>query len=84
MDKAVSTILSQNDEDRCWSLYLASVSNPLTEEITFNDFLKKLRTPVSKVQKEVEQGLNDKQMKAQLEKATKLLNGFIPPSERGG
>lgn len=84
LDKAVSTILSQYDEDRCWSLYLASVSNPFTEEMTFDDFLKKTRTPVSKVQKEVEQGLNEKQMEVQLEKATKLLSGFIPPSERGG
>ena len=52
--------------------------------MTFDDFLKKTRTPVSKVQKEVEQGLNEKQMETQLEKATKLLSGFTPPTGRGG
>lgn len=52
--------------------------------MTFDDFLKKTRTPVSKVQKEVEQGLNNKQLEVQLEKATKLLSGFTPLTEWGG
>lgn len=83
LNKAVNAILSQHDEDRCWSLYLSTVANPFSETTTFEEFLKKARTPVQNSSKEIEQSLNEKQMEKQLEKATKLLNGFVPMTGGG-
>ncbi len=82
LDVAVNTILSQQDEDKCWSLYLACIANPLTEEVTFEDFLKKC------TKKRPEPAKQDKQKKKQDPKkqvlaAERLLKSFIPPKKGG-
>lgn len=84
LDKAVTTILRQHDEDRCWSLYLASVANPFSEHDTFEEFLKKTQTTAPRGQTKTEQGMNEKQLQKQLEKAEKLLGGFKPPMKGDG
>ena len=82
INTAVTTILSQHDEDRKWSLYLASVSNALHEEGTFNDFLNRLNTPKNEPPKSTEINidatLSEADIQKQVDKAAKLLNGFIP------
>jgi hypothetical protein len=83
LDTAVSTILNQHDEDKRWSLYLASVANPFTEQQTFNEFLEKSKVPKAVASKKAE-GLNGRQMKKQLDGAKKMLVGFVPPMKGGG
>jgi hypothetical protein len=84
LDTAVSTILNQYDEDKRWSLYLASVANPFTEQQTFNEFLEKSKAPKAVTSKKIEPGLNEQQMKKQLDGANKILSGFVPPMKGGG
>lgn len=59
----------------CWSLYCASVANSFSNAGSFEDFLKKCKTPVERN----EQELNSIQIKKQLDKADRLLSGFVPP-----
>ena len=79
MDEAVSTILSQHDEDMCWSLYCASVANSFSNAGSFEDFLKRSKAPIE----QNEQELSGSQIQEQLDKADKLLNSFTP-SVKGG
>ena len=79
MDEAVSTILSQNDEDMCWTLYFASVANSLSNAGSFEDFLKKSKTPIE----QNEQELSSRQIQKQLDKADQLLSGFTPSVKEG-
>lgn len=79
LDKAVSTILSQYDEDMSWSLYCAFVANSFSNVGSFDDFLKNCKTPVE----QNEQVMNGQQIRKQLDKADKLLSGFVPPAEGG-
>lgn len=64
----------------CWSLYCASVSNSFSDTGSFEDFLKKTKTPVEQNRKD----LNGEQIQEQLYKADKLLSGFIPAVKGGG
>jgi hypothetical protein len=67
-----------------WSLYLASVANPFTEQLTFNEFLEKSKAPKAVTSNKVEEGLNERQIKKQLDGANKILSGFVPPMKGGG
>lgn len=87
LDVAVNTILSQQDEEKCWSLYLSCVANPFSEEITFEDFLKKYGTKTEPTEQKLnKKGNKPKKMNLQQQvlKAEKLLNGFVPPGKKGG
>lgn len=78
-------ILSQYDEDLCWSLYCAYASNPLAELGSFEEFLNKYRTSAQTRNKDnAEPGMNSQQMKRQLDNATAILSGFKPPMKGGG
>lgn len=78
-------ILSQYDEDLCWSLYCAYASNPLAELGSFEEFLNKYRTSTQTRNKDnAEPGMNNQQMKRQLDNATAILSGFKPPMKGGG
>lgn len=79
-------ILSQYDEDLCWSLYCAYASNPLAELGSFEEFLNKYKTKSTKTETETktEPGMNSQQMKRQLDNATAILSGFKPPMKGGG
>lgn len=70
------TILSQNEEDKCWSLYLAAVSNPMAEVGSFDEFMKNSKPKKNSLQ------IKRVDLKTQVMKAEKLLSGFIPPSGR--
>lgn len=63
----------------CWSLYCASVANPFFDTGSFEDFLKKLKTPIEQNGQE----LDSKQIQKQLDDADKLLGGFVPPAKVG-
>lgn len=76
-------ILNQHDEDMCWSLYLACVANPLSDAGSFDDFMKKYKHPAKENEPKAEQGMNNRQMQKQLEKAGRVLSGFTPPMKGG-
>lgn len=63
----------------CWSLYCASVANSFSNVGSFEDFLKRSKTPIE----QNEQELSSRQIQEQLDKADKLLNSFTP-SVKGG
>ena len=64
----------------CWSLYLATVSNPIIEAMSFDEFLQKLNEEKGSVNNEHGvNGMNKKQLDGQLERAQSMLNGFVPP-----
>lgn len=67
----------------CWSLYCASVANAFSDPGSFDDFLKKLKNPAVQGGEKTESGMNDKQVRKQLDGAGKLLNGFVPPMKGG-
>lgn len=71
--------MSQYDEDMCWSLYCASVADSFSDTGSFEDFLKKLKTPTERNGQE----LDSKQIQKQLDNADKLLSGFVPPTKGG-
>lgn len=73
LEKVTDTILSQSEEDRCWSLYLAIVSNPFAEAGSFDDFMKKNKPKKAKPQ------IKKFDSKMQVMKAQKILSGFKPP-----
>ena len=83
LDEVVTTILNQHDEELCWSLYLASVANPLSDTGSFDDFLKKYKAPAIQKKPKTEQGVNNRQIQKQLDRAEKLLAGFAPPVKGG-
>ena len=68
------TILSQNEEELCWSLYLAAVSNPVVEVGSFDEFMKNSKP------KKTSRQIKRVDLKTQVMKAEKMLSGFIPPS----
>lgn len=70
------TILSQSEEEKCWALYLAVVSNPFAESVSFDEFMK--RTKPKKAEAEIKSFTKNSQLKGQVLKATKVLNGFKP------
>ena len=72
------TILSQSEEEKCWSLYLAVVSNPFAEAGSFDDFMKKNK------QKKAEPQIKKFDSKMQIMKAQKILSVFKPLQDRGG
>ena len=86
LDTAVSTILNQNEEKKCWSLYLACVANPFSEyqSQSFEEFMSKLKAPAARnISREVELGLNKVQMQKQVNNAAKVLSEFVPPMKGG-
>lgn len=62
-----------------WSLYCASVANIFSNVGSFEEFQKKCKTSVGRE----EQVMNVQQIRKQLDKADKLLDGFIPPVKEG-
>lgn len=74
------TILSQNEEDKCWSLYLAAVSNPAVEVGTFVEFMKRINP--QQREKAVKKPIVRFDAKAQIRKAEKILKNFKPPNGR--
>lgn len=81
-NQAASTILHQQDMEKCWSLYLACFSNPFWEPITFDDFIQKAQ-PEPDCPKPADQGLTHRQAQEQVEQADKILHGFVPGKKRG-
>lgn len=67
----------------CWALYLSYAANPFSDAGSFEEFQRKLKMPVSLGEAETEQGINDKQMQGQLDKADQLLRQFVPPVKGG-
>lgn len=74
------TILSQNEEDKCWSLYLAAVSNPASEVGSFADFMNRIK-PVN-IKQLVKKPVARFDSKSQIIKAEKILKNFKPPNGR--
>ena len=86
LDNAVVTILNQDNEDKQWDLYCAITSNPFAEDIgSFEEFKQRFNNSASSGEKteQTEQVMNGEQIKSQVEKANKILNGFVPPMKGG-
>lgn len=73
------TILSQSEEEKCWSLYLAVVSNPFAEAVSFDEFMKK--TKPKKAKADLKNFTKKSEIEKQVFKATKILSGFKPPQK---
>ena len=80
-------ILSKDEEEKQWNLYCAISANAFAEDIgSFTEFKEMFTRPsvTGGKQKQTEQTMNDTQIKLQVEKSSRILHGFVPPSERGG
>ena len=62
-----------------WLLYCASVANIFSNVGSFEEFQKKSKTSVG----QEEQMMNAQQIRKQLDKADRLLEGFVPPVKEG-
>lgn len=83
MDATVETILKQCEEDRQWELYCAIASNPFAEDMgTFEEFCNQCnpgRKNKQRIEQGTEQEINKAQMEKQVQRAEKILEGFVPP-----
>lgn len=87
LDATVRTVLKQDNEDKQWDLYCAITANPLADDVgNFEEFKQRFMGTAPKVEKteQTEPTMNNAQIKLQVEKANKILNGFVPPSKGGG
>ena len=79
--------LKQDNEDKQWDLYCAITANPLADDVgNFEEFKQRFGNTAPKGEKteQTEPTMNNAQIKLQVEKANKILNGFVPPLEGGG
>lgn len=65
-------------------MYLAAMANPLTDDLSFEDFKIRMNGANTKTNAEPNVGLSNKQMQKELDKAEKMLNSFVPPIKGGG
>lgn len=85
MTSTVYTILEAEDDDRQWELYCAITANPLADDVgNFEEFKQQLSGTPRKRSEQTEPTMNNAQIKLQVEKANKILNGFVPPLKGGG
>lgn len=87
LDATVRTVLKQDNEDKQWDLYCAITANPLADDVgNFEEFKQRFMSTAPKVEKteQTEPTMNNAQIKLQMEKANKILNGFVPPLKGGG
>lgn len=82
LDKAVNTIINQDDDDKCWSLYLAHTANAFAEGMSYEEFIKDLKGDAPKITKEKKPVNTKKQTNMAVKRAEKILAGFNP--EGGG
>lgn len=64
-----------------------SKANPLADDVgNFEEFKQRFMSTAPKVEKieQTEPTMNNAQIKLQVEKANKILNGFVPPLKGGG
>lgn len=73
------TILFQIEEEKSWSLYLAVVSNPFSEPVSFDEFKNRAKPKKDKVK--LKSFTENSQIKEQVLKAAKILDGFKPPEK---
>lgn len=59
------------------------MANPFMEDISFNDFLKRYRTTPGEEKVQDDYSMNKEQLTAQVNKASNLLKGFVPPKKGG-
>ena len=78
LDETVRIILEQEEEDRCFALYLSSVANPFAEQMTFDDFLQKATGRRKGAAKQ-----STKTPAELVADAEKVLAGFTPPQREG-
>jgi len=78
--------LKQDNEDKQWDLYCAITANPLADDVgNFEEFKQRfMSTPKVEKTEQTEPTMNNAQIKLQMEKANKILNGFVPPLKGGG
>ncbi len=79
-----STILNQQDEDKCWSFYCASVANPMSDTGSFDEFREMLKIKDSRDNQQSEEGVDSRQMQKQLDDANEILSRFTIPIEGKG
>ena len=87
LDATVRTVLKQDNEDKQWDLYCAITANPLADDVgNFEEFKQRFMSTAPKGEKteQTEPTINNAQIKLQVEKANKILNGFVPPLKGGG
>lgn len=82
-----NTILSQYDEDKCWSLYLSCLANPFSEQQsqTFKEFMNSFESKNEPVKTGTPRkiGLTKSEVLKQVDEANKILDGFTPPEKKG-
>ena len=81
LEKVTGTILSQSEEERCWLLYLAVVSNPFAEPVSFDEFMKRMKPENTKAK--IGSFTKTSQVEKQVLKAAKILKGFKPSGQQG-
>lgn len=80
MNDAVQRIFEQYQEETEWALYCSLVSNAFAENLgSFEDFRKTFGKHPEPRNKQSDKELN---VKLEVDKATKILSGFVPP--KGG
>lgn len=80
-------MLKQDNEDKQWDLYCAITANPLADDVgNFEEFKQRFMSTAPKGgnTEQTEPTMNNAQIKLQVEKANKILNGFVPPLKGGG
>lgn len=76
--------MEQKEHDEYWSLYLACVSNPLTEDVSFEEFMSRVKSGQKKESsKTVQSKVNKVDVKKQVYTAELVLKNFVPPTKGG-
>lgn len=80
----MESILVQDNEEKQWDLYCAMMANPFTGDVgNFEEFKRRFNTSKRKTES-TEHAMNNAQIRQQVEKANRILNGFVPPEKGGG
>lgn len=75
--------MEQDNEDKQWNLYCAITANAFADDVgNFEEFKQKFGE--KKENEQTEPTLNNNQIKMQLEKSNKILQGFVPSVKGGG
>lgn len=78
-------ILEKDEEEKQWDVYCAITANAFADDIgSFDEFRSRMnQTESVPTVEQNEPIMNKSQMNLQVEKANKILSGFVPPMKGG-
>lgn len=77
--------MNQEDEEKQWNLYCAVIANPQSDAGSFEEFKQIFSNQSHACMKDelTTSTMNAVQIELQVEKASGILNSFVPPLEGG-